>query len=102
MDGLCRVSRIGYTAGDRLRVRNRSGGGGGVPGDSLPSHSSDHDHGTSPRTRLRARSSAHARMNAGYSKRSLREKLGLRTSMRYAILHAPSDYEETLGMPFQE
>jgi hypothetical protein len=41
-------------------------------------------------------------MTAGYSNRSVQEKLGLRTSMKYAILHPPEGYEKTLGMPFQE
>jgi hypothetical protein len=34
---------------------------------------------------------------AGYSKRSLAEKLGIRASTRVAILSPPADYETTLG-----
>jgi hypothetical protein len=36
-------------------------------------------------------------MPAGYSKRSLVEKLGIRPGARIAILHAPRGYKTTLG-----
>jgi hypothetical protein len=36
-------------------------------------------------------------MPAGYSKRSLVEKLGIKPGMRIAILHAPRGYRATLG-----
>ena len=38
---------------------------------------------------------------AGYSKRSLIEKLGIKAGYHLAILHAPADYAQTLGpLPF--
>jgi hypothetical protein len=36
-------------------------------------------------------------MSAGYSKRSLPEKLGLKPGFRICILNAPTHYSETLG-----
>ena len=36
-------------------------------------------------------------MTAGYSKRSLVEKLGIKPQAHLAILYAPPDYAETLG-----
>ena len=36
-------------------------------------------------------------MPAGYSKRSLVEKLGIKPQTRVAIVHAPKDYDRTLG-----
>ncbi len=36
-------------------------------------------------------------MPAGYSKRSLVEKLGIKPQSRVAIVHAPKDYDLTLG-----
>ncbi len=36
-------------------------------------------------------------MPAGYSQRSLIEKLGIKPGMRIAILHAPRSYRTTLG-----
>ena len=36
-------------------------------------------------------------MPAGYSKRSLVEKLGIKADSRVAIIHAPDGYEQTLG-----
>jgi hypothetical protein len=36
-------------------------------------------------------------MTAGYSKRPLAEKLGIKPDTRIAILHAPSDFNNTLG-----
>lgn len=35
--------------------------------------------------------------SAGYSKRSLIDKLGIKAGMRVAILNAPDGYEQTLG-----
>ena len=37
------------------------------------------------------------RMAAGYSKRSLVQKLGIKAGMKICILNAPEGYEETLG-----
>ena len=36
-------------------------------------------------------------MPAGYSKRSLVDKLGIKADSRVAIIHAPDGYEQTLG-----
>src|SRR5262245_50070898 len=36
-------------------------------------------------------------MPAGYSKRSLVEKLGIKPRSRVAIVHAPDDFDRTLG-----
>jgi hypothetical protein len=36
-------------------------------------------------------------MNEGYSKRSLVQKLGIRSGLRVAILYAPPGYDVTLG-----
>jgi hypothetical protein len=36
-------------------------------------------------------------MPAGYSKRSLVEKLGIKAKSRIAIVHAPKNYDRTLG-----
>lgn len=36
--------------------------------------------------------------SAGYSKRSLADKLGIKAGMRVAILNAPDGYDQTLGV----
>ena len=38
-------------------------------------------------------------MPAGYSKRSLVDKLGIKPNSRVAIIHPPPDYGRTLGPP---
>jgi hypothetical protein len=38
-------------------------------------------------------------MAAGYSKRKLIDKLGIKTGYRVAIIDAPDGYDETLGGP---
>ncbi len=41
--------------------------------------------------------SANPPASAGYSKRPLADKLGIKAGMRVAILNAPEGYERTLG-----